>query len=99
MSDLAAPLVNLTRKNVEFIWSKECDDAFNTIKESLLKFPVLKFPDFDKEFYLSTDASDFAISGVLEQKYGDDFHPIAFISRQLNKAERNYSTTEKNVLL
>ena len=98
MSDLAAPLVNLTRKNVEFIWSKECDDAFNTIKESLLKFPVLKFPDFGKEFYLSTDASDFAISGVLEQKYGDDFHPIAFISRQLDKAERNYSTTEKECL-
>ena len=98
MSDLAAPLVNLTRKNVEFIWSKQCDDAFNTIKESLLKFPVLNFPDFGKEFYLSTDAIDFAISGVLEQKYGDDFHPIAFISRQLNKAERNYSTTEKECL-
>ena len=64
----------------------------------MLRYPVLRFPDFDKDFYLSTDASDFAISGVLEQKHDNDFHPIAFISRQLNKAGRNYSTTEKECL-
>ena len=98
MSELTAPLVHLTRKDVEFKWSKECEDAFTSIKDSLLNFPVLRYPDFKKDFYLSTDASDLAISGVLEQKYGNDFHPIAFISRQLNKAERNYSTTEKECL-
>ena len=59
---------------------------------------VLRFPDFEKDFYLSTDASDFAISGVLEQKHGDDFHPVAFISRNLNVAEKNYSVTEKEAL-
>ena len=91
-------LVNLTRKDVAFIWPKDCEEAFTKIKESLLRYPVLRFSDFDKDFYLSTDASDFAISGVLEQKHDNDFHPIAFISRQLNKAERNYSTTEKECL-
>ena len=98
LSELTAPLVRLTRKDVEFKWSQECEDAFRSIKDSLLQYPVLRYPDFSKDFYLSTDASDFAISGVLEQKYGNDFHPIAFISRQLNKAERNYSTTEKECL-
>ena len=98
MSELSAPLVNLTRKNVEFDWTDECEKAFVSIKESLLHYPVLRFPDFSKDFYLSTDASDFAISAVLEQKHDDTLHPIAFISRQLNKAERNYSTTEKECL-
>ena len=98
MSDLAAPLVNLTRKHVKFDWSEECEKGFQSIKQALLNYPVLRFPDFTKEFFLSTDASDFAISAVLEQQHGDDLHPVAFISRQLNKAERNYSTTEKECL-
>ena len=98
LSQLQAPLVHLTRKNVDFIWSQECEEAFTAIKQSLLTYPVLRYPDFNKDFYLTTDASDFAISGILEQKFGEDLHPIAFISRQLNKAERNYSTTEKECL-
>ena len=98
MSQLSVPLANLTRKNVEFDWSDECEQSFEAIKQLLVKYPVLRFPDFTKDFYLSTDASDFAISAVLEQQHGDELHPVAFISRQLNKAERNYSTTEKECL-
>ena len=97
-SELSTPLVNLTRKNVDFDWTDECETAFQSIKQSLVNYPVLRFPDFTKDFFLSTDASDFAISAVLEQQHGTDLHPVAFISRQLNKAERNYSTTEKECL-
>ena len=98
MSELAAPLVNLTRKNVDFVWTDDCQKSFDKIKSSLLNYPVLRFPDFTKDFFLSTDASDFAISAVLEQQHGNDLLPIAFISRQLSKAERSYSTTEKECL-
>ena len=98
MSMLAAPLIHLTKKDVEFMWSEKCENGFQSIKQALLHYPVLRFPDFTKDFFLSTDASDFAISAVLEQQHGDDLHPVAYISRQLNKAERNYSTTEKECL-
>ena len=72
MSQLSVSLVNLTRKNVEFDWSDECEQSFEAIKQSLVKYPVLRFPEFTKDFYLSTDASDFAISAVLEQQHGDE---------------------------
>lgn len=98
MSDLAAPLSNLTRKDVPFIWTDQCERAFQSIKKSLVHYPVLRFPDFSKDFILSTDASQFAVSAVLEQQYGSKLHPVAFISRRLNSAETRYSTTEREAL-
>jgi len=68
--------------------------AFEKLKRIITESPVLKYPDYKKKFQLVTDASDFAIGAVLQQ----DEHPICFASRTLNEHERNYSTTEKELL-
>ena len=69
-------------------------NAFEELKILLTTHPILKYPDFDKEFKLCTDASKYALGAVLLQ----EDHPIAFASRTLNNHEINYSTTEKELL-
>ncbi|GBP14313.1 Retrovirus-related Pol polyprotein from transposon gypsy [Eumeta japonica] len=70
-------------------------EAFNKIKNSLSSEEVIfAFPNFEKEFHLTTDASSCALGAVLEQ----EGKPVTFISRTLNKAEENYATNEKEML-
>ena len=64
------------------------------MKQKLCDTPVLKYPDFTKQFTLTTDASNEGIGAILSQ----DGHPCCYISRTLNPPERNYSTTEKELL-
>ena len=63
------------------------------LKELLCKVPVLRYPDYGKDFKLTTDASNVGLGAVLSQG-----HPCCFISRTLNGAEQNYSTTDKELL-
>ena len=95
---VAEPLYKLTRKETGFQWSETCQDAFDTLKNKLISAPILVYPEFDKPFLLYTDASDNAIGGVLGQKHVDGEKVIAYWSRQLHKAERQYSTVEKEAL-
>ena len=75
--------------------NQDAIEAFGKIKHSLVSDKViLQFPDFNKEFHLTTDASDFAIGAMLSQ--GD--RPISFICRTLSKAEENYATNQKEML-
>lgn len=70
-------------------------EAFNKVKNSLVSEDVLlSFPNFEKEFELTTDASSFALGAVLSQ----DGKPIIFLSRTLNKTEENYAVNEKEML-
>lgn len=64
------------------------------LKTLLTNYPILRYPDFKQKFTLTTDASDKAIGEVFSQQG----HPISFASRTLNEHERNYSTTEKELL-
>lgn len=68
--------------------------SFNKLKQLITEHPILRFPDFDKRFKLTTDASNFALGAVLSQ----EGHPISFASRTLNEHEKNYSTIEKELL-
>jgi hypothetical protein len=79
-------------------WTSTQEEAFRTLKEALRKEPILKFLDFRKPFILETDASGVAIGAVLSQKIGDKEHPVAYASRVLNKAAKNYSVTERELL-
>lgn len=97
-SQITKPLTNLLKKDCEFIWNDLCTNAFNQVKKLLSQKPILQYPDFSRPFNVTTDASNSAIGAVLSQgKIGSDL-PISYISRTLNKAERNYNTTEKELL-
>ena len=73
--------------------------SFQLIKVKLASPPVLLVPDFNKPFSLFVDCSDIAMGACLTQKdeQGLD-HPISFMRKKLNKAQKNYSTTEKEAL-
>jgi len=95
---IAKPLTNLLKNNTPFIWNADTDEAFNTLKRVLTSQPLLQYPDFSKPFILTTDASNDALGAILIQgEIGRD-PPIAYASRTLSKAERNYPTVEKELL-
>lgn len=97
-SKIIKPLVKLLKKNVPFNWDAHCDQAFQTLKEKLISPPILQYPDYKKEFILTTDASKYAIGSVLAQGELGKELPVAYASRVLNKAEINYSVIEKEML-
>ncbi|XP_036142126.1 uncharacterized protein LOC118645358 [Monomorium pharaonis] len=97
-SSIASPLSNLLKKDVQFIWNDKTQHAFDTLRKLLCNEPILQFPDFEREFILTTDASNLAIGGVLSQGEINHDLPIAYASRVLNSAEKNYSTIEKELL-
>jgi hypothetical protein len=91
---IATPLTNLLKKSsITYEWNEACNEAFETLKGILVKAPVLKLPNFDKDFEIHSDASDFAIGGVLVQ----DGRPVAFESKKLSKTERRWPTHEKEM--
>jgi hypothetical protein len=81
---ITAPLTNLLKKSiVTYEWEGACNKAFEALKGILVKVPVLKLPDFGKDFEIHFDASDFAIRGVLMQ----EGRPVAFENKKLNEIE------------
>ena len=97
-SEIARPLTLLTRKGAKWEWSESQRKAFNTLKLTLATAPVLKLPDFDRQFVVTTDASDAAVGAILEQDFGKGLQPVAFASRKLNGAEIRYSAYERELL-
>ena len=67
-SKIAKPLTKLTKKTEKFVWTEEQQNAFEILKEKLMTAPVLRYPDFTKEFIVTTDTSDYAIGAVLSRK-------------------------------
>ena len=97
-SKIAKPLTDLLKKDRTFEWNTLQENSFNVLKNELCKEPILQYPNFNESFILTTDASGYAIGGVLSQgEVGKDL-PISYISRVLNDAERRYSTIEKECL-
>ena len=93
-SCIAAPLNHLLKKDVPFVWKDEQENAFQTLKSRLVSAPILCFPDFLKPFTVATDASYTGLGAVLLQERLGKLHPIAYASRSLKKAEKNYGVTE-----
>ena len=92
-AEIVTPISELTKESIAFEWTDKCQKAFDEIKEKLMTAPILRTPDYDKEFTVTTDASDFAIGGVLSQ----EGHPVAFFSQKLHGAELNWTTHEKEL--
>ena len=95
-SHILEPLTRISSSKNKFRtqWGKEQDKAFAKIKQLIARQVLLHFPDFAKPFDVYTDASDYQLGGVITQ---DNF-PVAFYSRKLNSAQRNYTTMEKELL-
>ncbi|KAL0541274.1 hypothetical protein IC582_021316 [Cucumis melo] len=87
-SRIATPLTQLTRKGVPFVWSKACEDSFQTLKQKLVTAPVLTIPDGSGSFVIYSDASKKGLGCVLMQQG----KVVAYASRQLKSHEQNYPT-------
>ena len=97
-SQLAKPLTDLTRDKVVWHWGDAEQNSFLALKAAMATAPVLRFPDFELQFVVTTDASDVAIGAILEQDFGSSLQPIAFWSRKLNSTEIRYSAYERELL-
>jgi hypothetical protein len=96
-AEIAAPLHRLTGKNVAFLWSPECEVAFQTLREALVSAPILAYPRNHGQYYLDTDASAFAIGGVLSQEQDGVEKVISYGSSALSSAEKNYCVTRRTL--
>ena len=98
-SKLAQPLTQLMRKDSPWTWSEQQQQAFDALKQTFTSAPILVMADMSKPFILEADASDYATGAVLSQRQSDgEVHPVAFYSKTLNSAERNYDIYDKELL-
>ena len=96
---IAKLLHEIMRKENKWSWGERQQKAFEELKERFTTEPVLVTPDLDKEMRVKVDTSDFAIEGVLLMKCEDEgWGPVAYISKSLNEAERNYEIHDKEML-
>jgi len=100
-SAIVSPITDLLQQDTKFEWGQAQEAAF--LKVTILftsgKTPILRHYDSDRPALLETDASDFAIAGILSQKFEDGkLHPVRFVSRKLNPAELNYDIYDKEML-
>nr|GEW94445.1 reverse transcriptase domain-containing protein [Tanacetum cinerariifolium] len=97
-SKITRPMTHLLEKETPFVFSKDCIDAFETLKKKLTKAPILLVPDWNLPFELMCDASDFVIGAVLGQRKTKHFHPIHYASTTMTEAQIHYTTTKKEML-
>ena len=98
-SKIVRPLTELTKKDQPFLWTPECQKAFDTLKKRFTEEPILQIPDPEKPFQIECDASKVATGAVLRQQ-GEDglWHPCAYLSKSFTPAERNYQIYDRELL-
>ena len=97
-SKIARPLCRLLEKDTKFYFDEFCQKAFEEIKSRLVESPIMAKPDWNREFEIMCDASDFAMGAVLGHKDEKVFKAIYYANKTFNEAQENYSTTEKEML-
>ena len=97
-SRITSSISTLLRKNQQFHWSSQAQEAFEELKRRFTSAPILRHFDPDLPIRLHTDASGFAISGIISQLHGTEWHPVAFFSRKCIPAECNYGTSDLEML-
>ena len=91
-------LTDLTRKDVPFIWSEECERSFNTLKQKLMSAPTVALPRYDQDYTIFTDASGSSLAAVLTQVQDGQERLISCVGRNMLPAETRYSAHEKESL-
>jgi hypothetical protein len=99
-SKITKPMTKLISKDTPFQWTDDANNSFNELKTKFASAPLLAHPNLEQPYFLETDASNFAISGILSQYDSANIkpHPVAFHSRQLLPAEINYDVYDKELL-
>ncbi|KAL6310963.1 hypothetical protein AAG906_007816 [Vitis piasezkii] len=98
-SKLARPLCELLVKDAKFVWDDRCQRSFEELKLFLTTAPIVRAPNWQLPFEVMCDANDFAIGAVLGQREDGKPYVIYYASKMLNEAQRNYTTTEKELLV
>src|SRR6202023_3639170 len=89
----------LTRKNLVWHWSDDCQKSFDELKTKFQEAPIRLMPDNKKPFVVETDASKWATGGVLQQQDSNaDWHPCGYISHSFDAAQRNYKIYDHELL-
>ena len=100
-SDLMHPIQKLLKKNIKFEWSEECNNAFKTAKETLMRDAILYHPDPNMPWIIETDASKTAFAGVLLQPHTHNGIkqevPVTFISYNFTGTQQAWSATEQEL--
>ena len=99
-ADISRPLTKLTCHNVVFEWTEQCSKAFNHLRELLMEYPILRYPDPKQGYILYTDASGIGWSGVLTQEHLDKNgksknYPICYVSGQFRGSQLNWAALTK----
>ena len=97
-SKIARPLCRLLEKDTKFNFDECFQSSFEEIRLRLVEAPIMAKPDWNKEFEIMCDSSDYAMEVVLGQKNDKMFRAIYYASKTFNEAQENYSTTEKEML-
>ena len=97
-SKTAAPLTELLKMDKTFVWDRNCEKAFQSLKTVLTEDTILKLPDYEQPFYMFVDASDTALGCVLMQKMGRKFFPVYYASKKWSPAETKKAAYEKEFL-
>ena len=97
-SKIARPLCRLLEKDAKFNFDESCQYSFEKIKSILVEALIMAKPDWNKEFKIMCDASDYAMGAILGQKVDKVFRAIYYANKTFNEAQENNSTTEKEML-
>jgi hypothetical protein len=95
---IIAPMFGFLIKDVDFVWTQQCQTTFESLKNKFLVAPVLRGPNWTLPFHISIDASNTTIGGVLVQKEDHQSYPIYFVRKNLSRIELNYIVTENELL-
>ena len=97
-AEIALPLHNLMKEDVPFSWNEDCEQAFLTLRDRLITRPIVAYPDFDKPFTLTCDASSHAIGAILSQEIDGMEKVIAYYSAALTPTAQRYSAFDREFL-
>ena len=97
-SKIAKPLYKLLEKDAKFSWDGDCQKSFEELRSHLTTSPIVQAPDWQLPSEVMCDASDLSIGAVLGQREGVKPYVVYYASKTLNEAQRNYTTTEKELL-
>ena len=97
-AEIAIPLTNLLKKDVPFVWTRECQEAFDILKSKLMEEPIMAYPVDKCPFILDTDASNLAAGAVLSQVQDGQERVIAYWSKAWSQSQKHYDVPKRELL-